>query len=143
MLAIRNFIDGRYTDAASGQSFDKIAPATGSVVASVPDSQRSDIDLAVAAARRAFPTWSRSPAAERSRLLLAVAERIETNLEKLALAECVDTGKPLRLLIQAVGPRVTHQYDRPWTAAEPRESRLVVIGLKGLDRAAVTRALVS
>src|ERR1700732_5295013 len=49
--------------------------------------------------------------------------------------------KPLRLLVQAVGSRVTHQYDRPWTASEPRESRLVVIGLKGLDRAAVTRAL--
>jgi cobalamin biosynthesis protein CobW len=50
-------------------------------------------------------------------------------------------NKPLRLLVQAVGSRVTHQYDRPWAASEPRESRLVVIGLKGLDRAAVTRAL--
>jgi cobalamin biosynthesis protein CobW len=50
-------------------------------------------------------------------------------------------GKPMRLLLQAVGPRVSHQYDRPWTAAEPREGRLVVIGLKGLDRAAVTQAL--
>jgi cobalamin biosynthesis protein CobW len=51
-------------------------------------------------------------------------------------------GKPLRLLVQAVGPRVTHQYDRPWAATEPRDGRLVVIGLKGLDHAAVTRALV-
>ncbi len=51
------------------------------------------------------------------------------------------TGKPMRLLLQAVGPRVSHQYDRPWAAAEPREGRLVVIGLKGLDRAAVTQAL--
>jgi cobalamin biosynthesis protein CobW len=51
-------------------------------------------------------------------------------------------GKPLRLLIQAVGARVTHQFDRPWEAAEARAGRLVVIGLKGLDRAAVTRALV-
>jgi cobalamin biosynthesis protein CobW len=50
-------------------------------------------------------------------------------------------GKPLRLLLQAVGKRVTHQYDRPWTVAEAREGRLVVIGLKGLDRAAITRAL--
>ena len=50
-------------------------------------------------------------------------------------------NKPLRLLVQAVGSRVTHQYDRPWASSEPRESRLVVIGLKGLDRAAVTRAL--
>src|SRR5262249_2683442 len=50
-------------------------------------------------------------------------------------------GKPLRLLVQAVGARVSHQYDRPWTASEPRAGRLVVIGLKGLDRGAVTRAL--
>ncbi len=49
--------------------------------------------------------------------------------------------KPMRLLVQAVGPRVTHHYDRPWSAAEAREGRLVVIGLKGLDRAAVARAL--
>jgi cobalamin biosynthesis protein CobW len=51
-------------------------------------------------------------------------------------------GKPLRLLVQAVGARVTHQYDRPWAAAETRQGQLVVIGLKGLDRAAVTQALV-
>ena len=50
-------------------------------------------------------------------------------------------GKPMRLLVQAVGPRVTHHYDRAWTAAEPRQGRLVVIGLKGLDRDGVARAL--
>ncbi len=50
-------------------------------------------------------------------------------------------GKPMRLLLQAVGARVTHQYDRPWNATEAREGRLVVIGLKGLDRAAVARML--
>jgi cobalamin biosynthesis protein CobW len=51
-------------------------------------------------------------------------------------------NKPLRLLVQAVGARVTHQYERPWGASEPRQGQLVVIGLKGLDRAAVTDALV-
>jgi cobalamin biosynthesis protein CobW len=50
-------------------------------------------------------------------------------------------GKAMRLLVQGVGARVTHQYDRPWNASEAREGRLVVIGLKGLDRAAVTRTL--
>jgi cobalamin biosynthesis protein CobW len=50
-------------------------------------------------------------------------------------------NKPLRLLLQAVGPRVTHEYDRPWAAGEARAGRLVVIGRKGLDRAAVTNAL--
>lgn len=50
-------------------------------------------------------------------------------------------GKPMRLLVQAVGSRVTHHYDRPWKATESREGRLVVIGLKGLDRIAVERAI--
>ncbi len=51
-------------------------------------------------------------------------------------------GKPMRLLLQAVGARVSHQYDRAWTASDERQGRLVVIGLKGLDRARVTRALI-
>jgi len=81
-----------------------------------------------------------------------VADPVVLNARVSALAENFDVlrvkgfaavaGKPLRLLVQAVGARVTHQYDRPWRAAEAREGRLVVIGLKGLDRAAVTRALV-
>jgi cobalamin biosynthesis protein CobW len=50
-------------------------------------------------------------------------------------------GKPMRLLLQAVGSRVTHQYDRQWRRSEPREGRLVVIGLKGIDRAAIALAL--
>jgi cobalamin biosynthesis protein CobW len=50
-------------------------------------------------------------------------------------------GKPMRLLVQAVGLRITHQYDRPWSTSEPRAGQLVVIGLKGLDRAQVERTL--
>jgi len=52
------------------------------------------------------------------------------------------TNKPMRLLLQAVGQRVTYQYDRPWKKSESRTGRLVVIGLKGFDRDAVTRTLV-
>jgi len=51
------------------------------------------------------------------------------------------SGKPMRLLIQSVGPRVSHYYDKPWAGLEPRQGSLVVIGLKGLDRAAVTKSL--
>ncbi|RUM99703.1 cobalamin biosynthesis protein CobW [Pseudaminobacter arsenicus] len=53
------------------------------------------------------------------------------------------SGKPMRLLVQAVGPRVSHYYDRVWTPADDRRSRLVVIGLKGLNREAVERILVN
>ena len=69
----------------------------------------------------------------------AVAEKFDV-LRVKGFAAVAD--KPLRLMVQAVGARVTHQYDRAWTASEAREGRLVVIGLKGLDRAAVAQALV-
>jgi cobalamin biosynthesis protein CobW len=52
------------------------------------------------------------------------------------------SGKPMRLLVQAVGPRVSQYYDRPWGATEARAGHLVVIGLKGLDREAVTKVLI-
>ncbi len=53
------------------------------------------------------------------------------------------SGKPMRLLVQGVGPRVSHHFDRPWGAQETRRGALVVIGLKGFDRAAVERALLA
>ena len=51
------------------------------------------------------------------------------------------TGKPMRLLVQAVGARVSHHYDRPWTAEEAREGQLVIIGMKGLDHEGIARSL--
>jgi cobalamin biosynthesis protein CobW len=75
----------------------------------------------------------------------ALAARVTALAEQFAVLRvkgfAAVADKPMRLLLQAVGPRVTHQYDRPWAADEAREGRLVVIGLKGLDRAAVARAL--
>jgi cobalamin biosynthesis protein CobW len=68
----------------------------------------------------------------------ALAERFDV-LRVKGFAAVAD--KPLRLLVQGVGARVTHHYDRPWAANETRQGRLVVIGLKGLDRAAVAHAL--
>jgi cobalamin biosynthesis protein CobW len=77
------------------------------------------------------------PAALSSRIA-AVGERFEVLRVKGFAAVA---NKPLRLLVQAVGARVTCQFDRPWGAAERRQGHLVVIGLKGLDRDAVTAAL--
>ena len=74
-----------------------------------------------------------------------LAKRIATAAEQenvLRVKVFVDTGKPMRLLVQAVGPRVNHYYDRAWEVADDRRSRLVVIGLKGLDRPAVEKILV-
>ena len=50
-------------------------------------------------------------------------------------------GRPMRLVVQGVGRRIAHHYDRPWTSGEDRQGRLVVIGLKGFDRASVEAAL--
>jgi cobalamin biosynthesis protein CobW len=76
----------------------------------------------------------------------ALAARVTALAEKFDVLRvkgfAAVANKPLRLLVQAVGSRVTHQYDRPWAKDEARQGRLVVIGLKGLDRAAVAHALV-
>ena len=63
MQTILNFVDGRHVEPAGGRFFDKINPATGEVIARVPDSDEHDIELAVAAALNAFPAWSGLPAA--------------------------------------------------------------------------------
>jgi aminomuconate-semialdehyde/2-hydroxymuconate-6-semialdehyde dehydrogenase len=118
MLTIQNFIDGRHVDPASGAWFNKTDPATGKPVARVPDGDGRDVDAAVAAAVRAFPRWSRTPAAERSRLLLAMADRIDARLEELALAECVDGGKPLRRARDVEIPRAAANFRFFATAIE-------------------------
>jgi cobalamin biosynthesis protein CobW len=82
------------------------------------------------------------PAVERPEALaerVAAAAAAADVLRVKGFAEVA--GKPMRLLVQAVGPRVSHHYDRPWAEGEARGTRLVVIGLKGLDRAAVERLL--
>jgi aminomuconate-semialdehyde/2-hydroxymuconate-6-semialdehyde dehydrogenase len=110
MLRIPNFIDGRHVEPASGQYLDNIEPATGKVYSQVADSDGRDVELAVQAAVRAFPGWSRTPAAERSRILLDVARRIEADLERLARAESVDSGKPLRLARAVDIPRAASNF---------------------------------
>ncbi|MFF7394729.1 aldehyde dehydrogenase family protein [Streptomyces scabiei] len=102
------FIGGEFVDAADGATFDTIDPHDGSVLAQVAEARREDVDRAVAAARKAFPLWSRMPAADRGRLLLKLADAIEADAENLALLETRDTGHPLR---------DTFNLDVPRTAA--------------------------
>jgi aminomuconate-semialdehyde/2-hydroxymuconate-6-semialdehyde dehydrogenase len=110
MRTIQHFIDGRHVDPASGTWFEKTDPATGQAVARVPDGDGRDVDAALAAALRAFPRWSRTPTAERCRLLVAVADRIDARLDELALAECVDGGKPLHRARAAEIPRASANF---------------------------------
>ncbi|MBL8795198.1 MAG: aldehyde dehydrogenase [Planctomycetia bacterium] len=110
MLRIANFIGGQHVPPLAGQYLPNIEPATGQVHAELPDSDGRDVEAAVQAALAAFTPWSRTPAAERSRLLLDIAARIEANLDRLAHAEAVDAGKPLRLARTVDIPRAASNF---------------------------------
>src|SRR5690349_16610067 len=97
MLTLTNLINNRPAGPSSARYLDKSEPATGQALARVPDSDASDINAAVAAAKSTFPAWSATPAAERSRILLRLADLIDANLDRLARAESIDTGKPISL----------------------------------------------
>jgi 4-guanidinobutyraldehyde dehydrogenase/NAD-dependent aldehyde dehydrogenase len=98
-LAIESsaFIDGRYVAAASGSTFDCVSPIDGRVLAKVASTDVADVNLAVAAARRAFEagTWRRQPPRERKRVLLRFAELVLEHRDELALLETLDMGKPI------------------------------------------------
>src|SRR6266480_3452082 len=107
---IRNFIDGQFVEPVGGKYLDNIEPATGKPYSQVADSDSGDVDLAVAEAEKAFTDWSRKPATERSRILLRISDLIERDLEKLARAESIDTGKPLSLARTLDIPRAAGNF---------------------------------
>ena len=98
---VMNHIDGQSVPAASGATFETVSPVDLSVLASVARGGEADIDRAVAAAKAAFPTWSRTPGAERRKILIKVAEAIEARAEEIAFTECMDTGQALRFMSKA------------------------------------------
>src|ERR1700745_3738193 len=107
---IRNFITGQFVEPIGGKFLDNIEPATGKPYSLVPDSDARDVDLAVSAAEAAFADWSKKPAAERSKILLRIADLIERDLEKLSRAESIDTGKPLSLARSLDIPRAASNF---------------------------------
>src|SRR3954469_22176648 len=107
---IRNFVDGQFVEPVCAKYLDNIEPATGKPYSLVPDSDAGDVEVAVAAAEKAFPEWSNTPAADRSRVLLRIADLIERDLEKLARAESIDTGKPLALARSLDIPRAASNF---------------------------------
>src|SRR5438874_11703914 len=107
---IQNFIDGQFVEPLGGRYLDNVEPATGKAYSQVADSDTRDVDLAVAAAENAFVEWSSTSTAERSRILLRIADLIERDLEKLAHAESIDTGKPLSLARTLDIPRAASNF---------------------------------
>jgi aminomuconate-semialdehyde/2-hydroxymuconate-6-semialdehyde dehydrogenase len=107
---LTNYIDGELVPPGSGDYLEDIEPATGSPFARAPDSDANDVARAVAAAEAAFPAWSRTPAAERSRVLLRIADLIDAGMEELARAESMDTGKPISLARSLDIPRASANF---------------------------------
>jgi aminomuconate-semialdehyde/2-hydroxymuconate-6-semialdehyde dehydrogenase len=110
LFQILNFIDGQFVEPVGGKYLDNIEPATGKPYSLVADSDARDVELAVAAAEKAFVDWSKTPAADRSGVLLRIADLIDRDLEKFARAESIDTGKPLSLARSLDIPRAASNF---------------------------------
>ena len=107
MIKILNYINGELIAPISGQWLNNVNPAEGKVYSQIPDSDNEDVNRAVEAAKKAFPLWSSMTAANRSNILLKIAEGIDHAFEKLAKAESEDNGKPLKLARAVDIPRAS------------------------------------
>ena len=96
-----NYIGGEWTPPVKGQYFENVTPVTGQVFTEVARSTAEDVELALDAAHNAAPSWGKTSVAERSVILNKIADRIEANLETIAVAETWDNGKPVRETLAA------------------------------------------
>src|SRR5690606_27310593 len=96
-----NFIGGKWTAPVKGQYFDNVTPVTGKKFTEVARSTAEDIELALDAAHTVKDAWGRTSVAERSNILLKIADRMEQNLEMLAVAETWENGKAVRETLNA------------------------------------------
>ena len=96
-----NYIGGKFVAPVQGKYFDNISPLDGKVFTQAAHSTKEDLELAVDAAEKAFQTWGKTSATERSIILNKIADRIEQNLEYIAAVETVDNGKAVRETLNA------------------------------------------
>lgn len=97
MQKILNYINGQLIEPVAKTFLDNYNPAEGKVYSLTPDSGPADVNNAVEAAKVAFPSWSSTPANKRSAILIKIADLVDRDLDKLALAESIDNGKPVTL----------------------------------------------
>ena len=105
-----HWIGGEYVPPASGQYFENVTPVTGQVFCEVARGNDVDIDRALDAAHAAAPAWGRLSVTERANVLNKIADRIEANLEVIAIAETWDNGKPVRETLAADIPLVVDHF---------------------------------
>ena len=106
----QNFIGGDWVPPAGGQYFEALSPVNGQPFCEVARSTAADIDKALDAAHAAAPAWGRTSPAQRAVILNAIADVIEANLEKIALAESWDNGKPIRETLNADIPLAVDHF---------------------------------
>ena len=106
---LRNFVDGQYVDADSDATSTIVHPSTGQVVAIAPVSSEKDVDIAYAAAARAFETWRDTTPSERQRALLRIADAIEARADDFVALEAENTGKPMALTTSEEIPPMVDQ----------------------------------
>ncbi|MBK7764132.1 MAG: aldehyde dehydrogenase [Bacteroidetes bacterium] len=107
---IQNYIGGELIEPLSKVYLDNINPATGEKFGQIPNSNSDDVDRAVSAAKKAFPSWSTTTPEFRFKILNRIAELIDDNLHALALAETTDNGKPLWLSKRVDIPRASSNF---------------------------------
>ncbi|SEM04571.1 acetaldehyde dehydrogenase ExaC [Halomonas caseinilytica] len=105
-----NYIGGEFVPPVKGRYFDNVSPVNGQVICEIPRSDVEDIDKALDAAHAAAPAWGKTAVAERANLLLKIAQRIEDNLEMLAVAETWDNGKAVRETLNADLPLAVDHF---------------------------------
>lgn len=110
MEKLQNFINGKYCDPIEGKYIDNYEPASGQVYSSIPDSGAQDVTLAVAAAEKAFPIWSKMSVQDRSGVLIRLSEGIAERMDEFVAAESKDNGKPLALAGHVDIPRAVSNF---------------------------------
>lgn len=104
-----NFINGEWVAPTNGEYFENTSPVDGKVICKVARSTSDDIEKALDAAHAAKEAWAKTSVTERANLLLKIADKMEANLENIAIAECYENGKPVRETLMADIPLAIDQ----------------------------------
>lgn len=119
-----NFINGEWVAPVDGEYFENTSPINGKVICQVARSKAADIEKALDAAHAAKDAWGKTSVAERAGLLLKIADKMEANLEAIAIAETYDNGKPVRETLMADIPLAIDQLRYFAGAIRAQEGRL-------------------
>jgi len=132
MKSLQNFINGQSLPSKSGKTSEIINPATGAAYATAAVSDAEDVEVAMKAAKNAFPGWRDSTPSERQRALLKIADALESRADELIAIECENTGKPIGLTSSEEVPPMIDQIRFFAGAARNLEGKSAGEYMKGM-----------